>query len=308
MSDDTVTARHSESAEPTRAGRLEEHDDLAEAAKPVQVPEQVAAATPAKRKIKPWVRVIAGIATVLTAWQVFASFLWIAPYSPLREVVPGNMLTSYMIPFFGQSWSVFAPEPINGDYHFNVRAMIEEDGKEVETGWVSATDVELSMIEYNLFPPRAGIQSSEVSSKYKGAFDVLGQGQKNTVAEAFTGEDWEAQLRDALIAGATTDDGSDLLGDNADEPAVDEQIAQEHLSTAYATQVARAIWGDQVRQVQFRVSRQNIVPFAERNNPDAVRPAPMVVESGWRGVVTEPGQIDENFGRTFRAQFERITQ
>lgn len=263
---------------------------------------------PARRKIKPWVRVVAGLATILTAWQVFASFLWIAPYSPLREVVPGNMLTSYMIPFFGQSWSVFAPEPINGDYHFNVRAIIEQDGQEIETGWVSATDVELSMIEYNLFPPRAGIQSSEVASNFKGSYDSLGEGQRATVAQDFTGDLWEEDLRAALLQGSITEDGSDLLGDEADETAVDAQIAQERLSTLYATQVARAIWGDDVKLVQFRVSRQNIIPFAERNNPDAERPAPMMTETGWRGLRVAPGQNDENFGRTFRAQFERMTQ
>lgn len=294
MSTDTeVSMKQSEQVNPT--------------AEPGDPAPPVSAEKP-RPKVKAWVRVLAGLATILTAWQVFASFLWIAPYSPLREVVPGNMLTSYMIPFFGQSWSVFAPEPINGDYHFNVRAIIEQDGQEIETGWVSATDVELSMIQYNLFPPRAGIQSSEVASNFKGAFDSLGEGQRATVAQAFTGDTWEADLHAALMQGSTTVDGSDLLGDEADEFAVNEHLAQERLSTTYATQVARAIWGDSVKQVQFRVSRQNIVPFAERNNPDAERPAPMMTESGWRGLLVAPGQNDENFGRTFRAQFERITQ
>ncbi|MHA3722359.1 DUF5819 family protein [Leucobacter sp. HY1910] len=317
MSDDTATAPPGtvtetidEPADPVeRAGAANPVDPAATTAstgvaETNQETQQIAPA----RTVKPWVRVVAGLATVLTAWQVFASFLWIAPYSPLREVVPGNMLTSYMIPFFGQSWSVFAPEPINGDYHFNVRAIVEEDGQDVETGWVSATDVELSMIEYNLFPPRAGIQSSEVASKYKGAYDALGQGQKQTVASAFTSENWESELREALLAGSIEGDGTDLLGDDADEAAIEELIAQEHLSTAYATQVARAIWGDEVKQVQFRVSRQNIIPFAERHTPGAERPAPMMTESGLRALTTEPGQNDANFGRTFRAQFERITQ
>ena len=134
----------------------------------VEEPESQSAAA-AKPKV--WVRVVALIAVLFTGWHVFASFLWIAPYSQnAREVVPGEMLTNYMIPLFGQSWSVFAPEPINGDYHFNVRATLD-DGS--ETGWVSATDVELSMIQYNLTPPRAGIQSSEVASSYKGAFDSM---------------------------------------------------------------------------------------------------------------------------------------
>ncbi|WP_346730623.1 DUF5819 family protein [Leucobacter allii] len=264
-------------------------------------------AAPAAASPRPWVRIVAGAAVLLTAWQVFASFLWIAPPSPLREVVPGNALSSYMLPFFGQSWSVFAPEPINGDYHFNVRAVVEEDGAEVETGWVSATDVELSMIRYNLFPPRAGIQSSDLASAYKSAYDALGREQQEIVASAHTQDGWEDALRQELLVGGTGDDDADLTGDRAGAEEVDAYLEADHRSTAYATQVARAIWGDEVRSVQFRVSRQNIVPFAERNTPGAARPDPQLTETGPRGQLVEAGQNDENFARTFRAQYERIT-
>lgn len=242
---------------------------------------------------KPWVRVVAWLAVLFTAWHVFASFLWIAPYSPLREVVPKGALTSYMIPMFGQSWSVFAPEPINGDYHFNVRAVIEKDGEEIETGWVSATDVELSMIQYNLFPPRAGIQSSEVASTQKGAFDKLNEEQKATVALGYFKDDWQARMQTAL----------EQQGDTAN---AEKFVTEERRTVAYATQVAYAIWGEEnVVRVQYRVSRQNIIPFAERHNPDAERPAPTIVETGWRAPLVEPGQNNDNFGDVFRAQYER---
>ncbi len=248
-------------------------------------------------------RIVAFLAVLFTAWHVFASFLWIAPYSQnAREVVPGNMLTSYMIPFFGQSWSVFAPEPINGDYHFNVRAVIVNgEGEEEETGWVSATDVELSMIQYNLFPPRAGIQSSEVASSYKGIFDRMEEVDRAVIGGDFTVDDWEVGLRAAL-------EKQESEGGDARTAKIDELLAEEHRSTAYATQVARAIWGDDVRQVQYRVSRQNIVPFAQRHNPDAQRPEPMVVLPGWRGLIVEAAQNDGNFADVFRGQFERITR
>lgn len=245
---------------------------------------------------KPWVRVVAWLAVVFTAWHIFASFLWIAPYSPMREVVPKDMLSSYMIPMFGQSWSVFAPEPINGDYHFNVRAVLDVDGEEVVTGWVSATDVEISMIQYNLFPPRAGIQSNEVASTQKGAFDKLNAEQQKTAALGFFKDDWQDRMQTALS----------MQGDAA---LTEEFVAAERRTVAYATQVAYAIWGEEdVVRVQYRVSRQNVIPFAERHNEDAVRPAPTIVETGWRGPLVEPGQNNENFAKTFRAQYERIAE
>ena len=270
--------------------------------------ERVERPDPLPPKPKIWVRLVALIAVILAAWHIFASFLWIAPYSEnAREVVPGDLLTSYMIPFFGQSWSVFAPEPINGDYHFNVRAVIvDADGEERETGWVSATDVELSMIQYNLVPPRAGIQSSEVASGYKDAFDRMEEVDRAIIGGDFAVDEWEIGLRAALEQ--QDDEQVSALAPDVREARIDELLAEEHRSTAYATQVAKAIWGDDVRQVQYRVSRQNIVPFAQRHDPGAQRPEPMVVLPGWRGPVVEPGQDEENFADVFRGQFERITR
>ncbi len=265
----------------------------------VEEPESQSAAA-AKPKV--WVRVVALIAVLFTGWHVFASFLWIAPYSQnAREVVPGEMLTNYMIPLFGQSWSVFAPEPINGDYHFNVRATLD-DGS--ETGWVSATDVELSMIQYNLTPPRAGIQSSEVASSYKGAFDSMEEVDRSVISGDFAVENWEVGLR-AALENQKSESGSSA---ETREANIDELMREEHRSTAYATQVAKAIWGESVQKVQYRVSRQNIIPFAQRHNPNAQRPEPMIVLPGWRGLVVEEGQNEGNFGDVFRGQFERITK
>ncbi|MFF5625210.1 DUF5819 family protein [Microbacterium sp. NPDC012755] len=245
-----------------------------------------------------WVKLIAFVACLLTLWHVFASFLWIAPYSALREIPTQDVLASYMLPMFGQSWSVFAPEPINGDYHFNVRAVIEKDGEEVETGWVSATDVELSMIRYNLFPPRAGIQSSEVASGQMNAYNDLSEQQQAVAALDFAKDGWEDWMVGSF---------DKLEGD--DKPSTVEYMKAEHLATAYATQVAYAIWGaDAVVKVQYRVSRQNVVPYAERNNPNAQRPDPTFSTTGWRAPIEEEGQNRGNFADVFRAQFERTQQ
>ena len=95
-----------------------------------------------------------------------------------------------------------------------------------------------------------------------------------------------------------------LEGDN---PSTEAYMAEEHLSTAYATQVAYAIWGaDAVVKVQYRVSRQNVVPYEDRNDPSAQRPDPTFSTTGWRLPIEEEGQSRENFADTFRAQFERI--
>src|SRR5690606_34073985 len=170
------------------------------------------------------------VACLATIWHIFASFLWIAPPSALREIPTQEVLSAYMLPMFGQSWSVFAPEPINGDYHFNVRAVIDTDGEEITTGWVSATDVELSTIQYNLFPPRAGIQSSEVASGQMNAYNKLNDEQQAVVALDFAEGDWEDWM---VRSFEKLEEG----------PSTAAYMREEHLATAYATQVAYAIWG-----------------------------------------------------------------
>ena len=123
-------------------------------------------------------RAVMLVAVLFTAFHVFATFLWIAPSSALRDVIPGNALQSYMIPMFGQSWSVFAPEPINGDYRLQIRAVVTTDGEAHETEWVDATAAELTMHMHNLFPPRAAMTSNDVASRFKGAYDKLDQGER----------------------------------------------------------------------------------------------------------------------------------
>lgn len=250
---------------------------------------------PLTRATKPIVRITLVIASLFTAWHVFASFLWISPPSELRAVVPGQMLSDYMLPWYGQSWSVFAPEPINGDYIFEVRAIVEDGVDDngmatyVATGWVNATDAELSMSRYNLFPPRAAALSTQQASKQLNLWKKLTPEQKDIVALGYyDGDAWLARMRDAL-----TETGGQ-------PQTVTDYVVQERYSVAYATQVAYAVWGEErATQVQFRVSRQNVIPFEKRNDPSAERPEPEVANSGWRGLIVMPGQSTENFTRAF---------
>lgn len=245
---------------------------------------------------------------LVAAWHIFASFLWIAPASPLREVVPGDALTNYMLPFFGQSWSVFAPAPTNGDYRFDVRAELAGDDGPETTDWVRATDVELSIRTENLWAPRAGIQSSELASEYMKRFDGLGPSQHDVIAASFSGADALPALKEQLDASLSVvfveANSNRTVGVNE----VNAYMDLDQKATAYATQVARAVWGPGVRKVQFRASRQNIVPFEERHDPGARRPEPMVRNTGWREPFFEAGQNEENFARVFRGQYDRIAQ
>jgi uncharacterized protein DUF5819 len=234
------------------------------------------------------VRLVALASVMLALGHIFASFLWISPPSQLRNLIPGNALTSYMIPFFGQSWSVFAPAPINGDLILKIRAVVEKDGKVTTTKWIDATEAELSMSHHNLFPPRAANLAAQQAMEYKNAYAALTPSQKKVVGYGYyKGEDWLKRF-EASITGI------------ANSPQAKTFIQKERHTVAYSTQAARAIWGDGVKHVQFQVSRQNVVPFAERNNPDAKMPEAQVVNSGWRGTHVFAEQNQREFADIFK--------
>ncbi|SDD35768.1 DUF5819 family protein [Auraticoccus monumenti] len=243
-----------------------------------------------------WVRALVALAAAVTAFHIFSTFLWIAPASGLRQLYPPGVLQQWMIPMFGQSWSVFAPEPINGDYRLQVRATVVDGGAEETTRWVDATAAEISMIQYDLTPPRAGIQSTELASRLKGAWDELTPGQREVVELGFyKGADWEPRLQQAVLAVGNT-------------PEAREYLEVEHITSAYATQVAYAAFGEEVVAVQFVVSRQNVIPFGQRHDAGAQRPPVQPVPTGFRGPVEEPGQDRENFSRVFRDALEESGQ
>lgn len=256
--------------------------------------EHTAQSTPAKKPSRV-LRIVTVVAVLFTAWHVFASFLWIAPASPLRDVVPGNALSKYMLPMFGQSWSVFAPEPINGDNRMLVRAVLSEDGKEHSTEWLNVTDVESQLLTRQLFPARAGNHSIDLASSYRSAYAKLSAEQKETVNLGFfEGDNWASRVTQALYD----------QGDN--HSAINGYINAEFRAVRYSTQVARAIWGENVIRVQFQMERQNVIPFKERNNPEAQRPATEQTPSGWRGLQVAAGQSEKDFADTFKRLYEEL--
>lgn len=249
-----------------------------------------------KRSRPVWLRAIVIVCVLATGWHIFATFLWIAPASGLREIVPGKALSNYMLPIFGQSWSVFAPEPINGNITIKVRAAMGSDEGVQTTPWVNASDAELDLAHHNLFPPRAAILGLQQGTEYKTAFDKLSKDQQKIVSNGyFIGDDWLKRLQTDLLKSVKGNDKTKATS----RLNVRVFIQQEAQTAAYATQVARATWGPEVERVQVSVSRQNVTPFKDRHNEN-VAPQPIrIVESGWRGPHILPGQDQDRFAEIF---------
>lgn len=281
-------------ADATASGGASENHAVGQGTLDPEVPAGPGARPALRKRSKP-LRIVMSAAVLFTAWHLFATLLWIAPPSPAREAVPGNLLTQYMIPFFGQSWSVFAPEPINGDHRMFVRAVVASDGINRTTEWVNVTEVETRLLTHQPFPARAGSQSIGLASTYRDAYGKLSPEQKTLVAKNFSQQDWSTQLDTQLSAAP-----------QAHPSARQAYLSADFMSVRYATQVARAVWGQGVVRVQFRMERQNVIPFKQRHDPDAKRPAVQLTPSGWRGIQVATGQSDQDFAETFRRLYQEV--
>lgn len=54
--------------------------------------------------------------------------LWALPATPVSDAVGRQTLSSYVLPWWEQSWSIFAPIPLRADWTLRVRAKVEAPG------------------------------------------------------------------------------------------------------------------------------------------------------------------------------------
>lgn len=228
-------------------------------------------------------------AALVTTWHIFATLLWVFPYTPVRDAIPGGnkTLTSYMIPMFGQSWSVFAPQPARSELRLSVRAVIEDaSGFETETDWVDADRIELATTTYNLFPSYGAVSAEKLAHTHNSGYYYLDSTQREIVKKDFQGTEWLAELKNELQSSP---------GNSVNYLASEENI------TAYSTQVAKAVWGNEgsIVRIQYLVTDRLVTAFEDRKHGELMRPDAYELTTGWRPPVVREGQDEAEFAATF---------
>jgi hypothetical protein len=232
--------------------------------------------------------VSAGLVGLFAVWHIVVTTLYATPATPLRELVPNAAFIAYNYPMFDQNWSVFAPEPISANYELSVRSATLVDGELVNTEWVNASKTELKLLRHNPLSPRAGYAAYAQALGTNLAYKKLSEAEQAVVGQSYyEGDMWGQQLEDAMRSQG-----------GSDEATVNAYLKQEWVTVAYATQVAKAVWGDDALYVQYRISIDNSVPFASRHD-DAAQRSLVTVDSGWRGLVEREGQDDNHFADLF---------
>jgi hypothetical protein len=230
-----------------------------------------------------WVRGAAVVLALVLSFHFAATALWVSPAGPIYGAV-APVMNSYMQPFFQQHWSIFAPNPIDGDYTFLLRARWTDrsTGQLRTSDWVDVTTPEWNGILHNPLHPRSDLTTAGLS-------EVLGDDQDNLIDNqaSIAERDYSHSGWDQLLADLSAQKG-------ADPDWLKSYVRDQRVAAAFATQYAYARWGPDVEAVQIRLNYTPVPDFEDRADKDA-QPVSFFTYFGWRPTVVFDGQSQKYF-------------
>jgi hypothetical protein len=223
------------------------------------------------------------VLALVLSFHFTATALWVAPAAPLHDAM-APVLNPYMQPFFRQSWSIFAPNPVHGDYTFLIRARWTDrsTGQLRTSDWVDVTKREWSGILHNPLHPRSDMYTDELSRTLNRDQDNLIDNQGSIVAQDYSHSGWGR-----LLADLSAQKG-------ADPDLLESYVRHERMAAAFATQYAYALWGPTVEAIQIRLKYTPVPDFEYRADKDA-QPQSFFTYYGWRPTVVFAGQSQKYF-------------
>jgi hypothetical protein len=197
------------------------------------------------------------------------------PTNPVSEAFDAQ--TDYLSPFFGQSWRLFAPNPIDDDNTLLVQgAYVDDDGNVTTTAWINWTEVEQDVIEHRLVGGRAGY----ISTKFYPALD-----------EEF--QELESQSQKALSARTSSldppswDELQDYLARiGPDDDDLADYLRFDRAASRLASDVVAARTSHELTAVRYALRKHGVTPYEARHFDKAgrekARPDPTMRVGGWR--------------------------
>lgn len=233
---------------------------------------------PGKQRFPLAAKIFAVAVCLVLAWHFLATYTWNASPNATREAIGDKALTAYMIPLFGQSWSVFAPNPGSTNQSLEVRALVDKDGVETETEWFSLTEFSTERdVQLHPIPSRMYLNNYILADRYFDSAMAIPENIRDVAGRDYFGDSWGDPLRNDLLAAMGTTESAN----------VDNFVNYELTVLGLVSEVAIARWGDDVTKVQVRIVKTPVVPFAERHT-DATTESTYFVD-GWRTPVRIPG-------------------
>lgn len=244
------------------------------------------------------VKITVGLVLIVALFHMVMTVAYTFPNSDWSKQRRNTIVYSYMWPFFHQDYQLFAPNPINSERSLHFKAIIEnhETGEKTETDWVDFSGAEIGSFDRKLKRKHLSIVGAE---GYYSAQRALTAAQKEVIAKNFAGKegfiDLSRELKDA--------------GDNKNPSAVTTYMRNSNYIVSMATQVMRALYGDEgrVTAVKTRVRYTQIPRWTQRNEAEFTEKTQWKFtdyETGWRPTLTYAGQNEEVFKETIQGWFE----
>ncbi|AYY12374.1 hypothetical protein EF847_06295 [Actinobacteria bacterium YIM 96077] len=228
-----------------------------------------------------WLKVIAGILSAAVAAHLAATALFVGPDNAAKETFE-EPLDSYMLPFFQQNWSLFAPTPIRTERSMYVRGWFDDEN---HTEWVNVTELELkAAIEHNLLPSRAGIATRRLATRIASHHSRINGDEQEVLTGHYHSNAW-SRLRERLME----------QEDRSSATRISYLLRYDRTMAAYATQFVYAWWGEDagVKYVQVKTVDQRAPAFANRHGES--EPKPREREFGRRPLIEFEGQDRDAF-------------
>ncbi|WP_329128272.1 DUF5819 family protein [Streptomyces caniferus] len=184
--------------------------------------------------------------------------LYEMPLNPIKEKY-GKEITSYMLPYFGQDWHLFAPDPIDRDNGVLVRVKKRRpDGSMATTAWTDVTSpAQQQLYGERLWPSRefrvgAGVPQLLDSWRDPDLEKLRKKDQDTKPPEKGARKDKKGGENPPLSQG--------------EKDSRDEAI---RFAQSFGSAQARKLWGSDVEYVQVRIVSNEFPRFSQRYARDA---------------------------------------
>jgi hypothetical protein len=223
----------------------------------------------------------AAVASTLVGLHMLAVTLAAVPTNPVSDAFDAQL--QYLSPFFGQSWRLFAPNPVDQDNTLLVQgAYVDDDGTLHRTKWINWTKVEQDVIEHRLVGGRAGYISTKFYPSLGEEFEELESPAQKALSERASALDppsWSA-LESALArVGPDDDDLADFL-------------RFDRAAARLASDVVAARSTSEFTAVRYALREHGVTPYDARHldkaDREKARPAPTMRIGGWRAPTFGP--------------------
>lgn len=236
-------------------------------------------------------RITGIITSIVLAVAILGTLLVVSPEgTPLRSTV-----RSATLPYFGQTWRVFAPNILKSNRTFELRAQWRDDsGELVTSGWVSITDIEQRGVGGNSVPANIRKASWNASGTYQQRYNALDGDQRERVRDTFieaSGDGFRPIPVEDLV--------EDLGEGDAD---VIRFLRMDYMLMRYTTLYATAGFDKEIERVQWRVISERPNDFSHRFEEDPQFEA-STTTFGWR---QSDVAVDEDILSEYRGLIERF--